>query len=222
MAPVVIDTSDPTIRLTPDNLTFVTAHRGLLIADSDYFAAYFGRSRTSHKKYVYGASTDALTISFKDCADCNTPSLEVLKMFTQWLYTRAILLPIENKFEGLARAYIFGEKVMHKPFCDAVMDIFIDLHVSKRKTCFEDVIPLVYDHTWEKSPLRKVLADIYAWNLEDGAEDGLGELPKEFLMDVLAAMVKVRKPHSEGWWGHLDWAYDRYYVDDDTKETVKV
>jgi hypothetical protein len=80
---VVIDTSDIMIRLTPDNIAFVTAHQGLLTSGSDYFAGCFrGDSYGFKDKYVYGAPIADRTINFKDGPNDNKPSLDVLKAFT--------------------------------------------------------------------------------------------------------------------------------------------
>jgi len=106
----IIDTSDPIIRLTPNNHDFVSAHRGLLTTDSDYFAEYFRPGPESYKMYSYGTAYENNVISFHNTRDGNAPTIDVLKSYTQWLYTGTIPLPAENKFDHLARAYIFGEK----------------------------------------------------------------------------------------------------------------
>lgn len=213
------------IRLTSDNTHFVTAHQGLLTSDCDYFAEYFRNDRrTFEDKYVYGATIADRTISFKDGPNGNLPTLDVVKAFTQWLYTQVIPLPEEDIFTFLARAYIFGEKVIHPSFCNAIMDSFTYQHIRTRKLSFDTVIPLVYDQTAGHSRMRTLLADMYAYTLgedEDAElEDVLVWFPKTFLMDAVAAMVRVRKVDGEGWWTHLEGAA-YHYAEEEHEEAIR-
>jgi hypothetical protein len=67
--------------------------------------------------------------------------------------------------------------------------------VSTQKVAFGALVPLVYGETMEDSPLRLLLTDMYAYTLDSdpGLKDVLWELQKVFLVDVVAAMVGVRK-----------------------------
>jgi hypothetical protein len=188
----------------------VTAHKGLLTAESVYFATYFASPNADH------------TISFADPAGITT-DIDVLKTYTQWLYTRVLSVDgmlAENKFSLLARSYIFGEKLASPVFCNAVMVLFISLHVSTQKVAFGALVPLVYGETMEDSPLRLLLADMYAYTLDSdpGLKDVLWELQKVFLVDVVAAMVGMRKVKGmwEKWWRHLE--REAYHWDTEVEE----
>ncbi|KAF2827466.1 hypothetical protein CC86DRAFT_405592 [Ophiobolus disseminans] len=201
-APVPINTSDPIIRFTPNNQDFVSAHRGLLTSGSDYFAGFF---RPGPSKYIYGTALAENVVSFVNCPDTLTPAMDVLQAYTQYLYMQVIPMPAEDKFTFLARLYIFGEAVVHATFCNAVMDTFIDLHVKTQKTSFDDVVPLVWERTPEASPMRKLLVDVYAHNLEEdpGLVDVLEALPKGFLVRAMMAMAGV-KGKEQGCWEYLE------------------
>ena len=69
----IIDTSDPIIRLTPNNHDFVSAHRGLLTADSDYFAEYFRPGPESYKMYSYGTAYETTSSASTRLATATPP-----------------------------------------------------------------------------------------------------------------------------------------------------
>lgn len=195
--PIPINTSDPTILLTPNGHTSVSAHRGLLTHSSSYFRAYFA---------PYSPHRTATSINFAApaCTFSLPPTLAVLKTYTHWLYTGSIALTTD-KFHTLAQLYIFGTNIAHREFCNAVMDEFVALHVRTQAVGLDHVVGLVYAHTGPGSPLRRLLAECYAWNLEAevGLGEALGELPKEFLVDVLVGVGRVRERRGEEWWGYV-------------------
>lgn len=101
-------------------------------------------------------------------------SPEVFRLHHLWSYRSRIHsgthspTPFQNSPEHgteyalLVRAYILGEKLLDPHFKDAVLDCIITkLHSTA--TFANSLAHLVYDHTPETSPLRRLLQDIYIW-----------------------------------------------------------
>lgn len=112
---------------------------------------------------------------------------------------------------------------MHPSFCNAVMDAFKYLHIRTQDLSFDTVIKLVFAQTAIGSPMRLLLANMYAYTLNEDADaelvDVLEFFPKSFLIDVVAAMVHMRKVDGEGWWTHFEGAAYHYV---EAEEVVEV
>jgi hypothetical protein len=104
----------------------------------------------------------------------------------------------ENTFMYLARMYVLGEKIIDQAFQNAVVNAMIALHVSaKGSQNFPSysTIDIVYKGTSDNSPVRRLLVDLWAFNmlptwhnLEILKEAGY----KPFTDDLLQALVEKR------------------------------
>ena len=90
------------------------------------------------------------------------------ELYQHWVYFNHI--PMDGQpsadrgkhYNLLTKAYILGEKLLDPHFKDAIIDCLIE---RLRTTLTFDVrlTNLIYEHTPEKSPLRRLLQDIYIW-----------------------------------------------------------
>ncbi|KAK4543233.1 hypothetical protein LTR36_005783 [Oleoguttula mirabilis] len=102
-----------------------------------------------------------------------------------------------TEYPLLIQAYILGEKLLDTHFKDAVIDCIID-KLRTTRTFDVRLTNLIYDNTPEKSPLRRLLQDVYIWsgNAAWLDEELLGEyVNAEFVLDL-------GKRHMAFWGGH--------------------
>lgn len=75
-------------------------------------------------------------------------------------------------------------------------------------------IQYAYDYTPESSPLRKLLADIFAFNVKPEAwEESFLELPVEFLADVLVINMRRLPLRLKDEGADFDFNTDKYHVE---------
>lgn len=99
-------------------------------------------------------------------------------------------------FEDSVCSYVFGEQVVDAVFGNAVMDLFTRLQGCERCLVRGDGVAMVYGIRSKGRKLREVVADMYAYNVVEvgsGLRDFVGEMPKEFLVDVVGKMASVRE-----------------------------
>lgn len=212
-----INTFDPIINLTSDNSSFVSAHKGLLTRNSDYFKEFFLPGAAHAKKYRYGTSSTRTTISLNDCLPYGPASMFELEVYTEWLYSGVLgdhLTMCDDIFEDLVDLYVFGEQIHDKVFCNAVMDCITWVHGCERYLWLGDVVKTVYENTGKGSKLRDFVADMYAWNAEmdgSGLREFAGDMPQEFLVDMVVKIVECREKDCEVYWDF--WLVEEgYYV----------
>jgi hypothetical protein len=179
-------TIDLVIRLVIDHRNASNVYLGLFVKNSDYFIEYFQLGCNYSKKYKYGNYSNNEAIHF----EASEHSPETVHICVQFLYTGIIEIPkrsteqpnVDGPFTVLAHAYVFGEKVLDAPFCNAVVDAFVGMHIRTGTVQFPDCIKIVYEKMAAGSPMRRFFADIYAYNLADdtGLTDVLEGFPKEF------------------------------------------
>jgi prefoldin beta subunit len=146
-----------------------------------------------------------------DSIDLSSYSPEDVKVYAHWLYAGTI--PTKN-FDyqngtksdpiwlDLANAYVFGEKIMDSKYQCAILETFAAIQGEAPDFPCAEAFTIIYDGTPERSPARMLLADMYAYGAHD-AEDWKKEfdlLPSEALVDIMRAMVRVRRePHDRPW-----------------------
>ena len=111
--------------------------------------------------------------------------------------------------------YVIGETVMDTTFQEVVIKMIIHLYSASQRTMSLSMLRIIYEGTTPGSPVRELMADICAFQLEpefkrvtnlDAAKDA------EFMKDLIVALLKHRKmpaSHISGPWVEDP---DRYYV----------
>ncbi|CAN9440031.1 unnamed protein product [Alternaria alternata] len=103
-------------------------------------------------------------------------------------------------FVVLAEAYVFGEKIVDIKYKNAVLQT---IFTAQKAFCWNmglESIKTVYEGTPQKSPLRRLIAENFAYMAYDDSEEGIGWMqfletencPREALADVAKTTIKVR------------------------------
>ena len=194
--------------------TCIKVHKGLLCQSSKYFPDHVVTHHFPHTSF----SSESVSFQSEKVA------IDVINEYVQWLYTGKIptmkdfsqldMEKVAMTLNFLARAYIFGEEIKNISWLNAVIDSFIYVHVKAGYFGLSSIIRLVYRDTVLGSPMRKLLVDIHAYNLSEAVDPAAKykDLPNQFLLDVLVAMVKIRPAKQEDWVEHLQ--QDMYHQKD--------
>jgi hypothetical protein len=111
-----------------------------------------------------------------------------------------------------ADAYVFGEKIMDQKYKRAVLDTIAGVQRDAPDFPCAEAFVIIYDGTPEGSPARRLLVDMYAYGAYD-APDWIREfelLPHNALVDIMSAMIKVRRENSARPWTETMEAYQEY------------
>ena len=127
-------------------------------------------------------------------------------LYMQWLYSRKLpILPDSPESSGtsaegyhtLAWAYVLGERLMDNEFKNAISDAYVlyargSTPAKCHYPCNEE-IRIIYEGTSEKAPIRKLLVDIWCCRGKYEWIENDSDLPKDFLVGVMKALLKGRR-----------------------------
>ncbi|ORY12758.1 hypothetical protein BCR34DRAFT_600443 [Clohesyomyces aquaticus] len=200
-----------------------TFHQGVLSSSSEFFKAALKPEWVERR-------------SEPENIELEHANLGAFKLYVHWLYGGVIPMPTESNSEDtyrrLAYAYVLGEEIMDIKFKNTVLDAF--RAASIKFGCFPIGEPvailtcnqIMHDGTPANSPDRHLFVDFaahVAWDETGGRNDDFDMYPKEFLVDVIKAMVKVR-PSAEKttwWWLKTKEFYLEKMGDEDSSMTVQ-
>lgn len=132
---------------------------------------------------------------------------EIYKIYAQWLYTGMLPSSLGGSDNGhttfltLAKAWVFGDKVLDSNFQNTIIDAIKERRVWERLASAvylsdlnDPVIPFIYNNTTKQSPLRRLLIDIWLqnWRSDWGCEfteEQKEKIPKAFLLDITAMLL---------------------------------
>jgi hypothetical protein len=175
------------------NPDILNVHEGLLCKSSEFFKRAMKPEWTDQR-------SDPHTIDLSE--DCK----ETVTHYLQWLYTRSIpisslqgqaleetdIVKIEtNVYMALARAYVFGEKVMDIDFKNAVLREVLEFKRSAKTVPGRGAIEIVCAGTIPGSSMWRLLVDLMANNIfgDPSRANCIEGLPQEILVDVIKAMA---------------------------------
>lgn len=126
-------------------------------------------------------------------------------LYQQYIYSRQLpILPDDldedsaqtEGYHTLAYAYVLGERLMDTAFKNAIASAYVlyarGTPPGKRAYPSNEEIRILYDGTGEKSPIRKLLIDIWCCRGKHEWLDLDADLPKEFLVEVTRALLRAR------------------------------
>lgn len=142
---------------------------------------------------------------------------DTVKIHIEWLYSDEIPAKLymthkankrngeqdtreaEKNFIVLAKAYIFGEKIMDSVFTKEVSGKMQEILATSMSWPTAECVKLIYEWTPSNSPLRRLITSDLAdtlWEEEPncGVLDFLDTYPQKALVDALKAMVRARPP----------------------------
>jgi len=188
---VVPSSAGETVRLS--------VHRGVLCKSSSFFQNALKPEWTTREERVVNLPEDfAGTVS----------------NYIKWLYHDKIADAlyeagddnIEKKAEEaekvfclLAEAYIFGEKIIDTEYKNAVVRAIFDAQRRSRWSMGPESVSIVYEGTPSGSPVRRIIADRFAYSAYDDSTNGYGWMqfidgyPREALADAMKLLLCLRK-----------------------------
>lgn len=104
----------------------------------------------------------------------------------------------EKVFVVLAEAYVFGEKMVDMKYKNAVLQTIFTAQKAFGWHMGPESLKIAYKGTPPKSPLRRLIAENFAYMAHDDSGKGVGwmqyleDCPREALVDVAKITVKVR------------------------------
>ncbi|KAJ4300774.1 hypothetical protein N0V90_002862 [Kalmusia sp. IMI 367209] len=135
-------------------------------------------------------------------------NFEIVNAYIHWLYFQKLPIPDDEYFIFLARAYVFGEKIMDISFKNDLMAGMIAL-CNKSNKFPSKVMNIIYEGTIGGSPMRRLLVDIdvnFAHEDKGWIQDIQG-YTAEALADVLLAMVAQRPATKKRPWNDTPHLY---------------
>lgn len=119
---------------------------------------------------------------------------EGFEVYTKWLYTSSISTDLD--FHALRRAYCLGETLEHQDFCGDVLSAFVTQYVQFRVCPTINVVNDTYSETKSDSPIRKIIAGMYARisrvDLEAQVLARWDLYNSFFQRDLVKALAKIR------------------------------
>ncbi|KAL8647836.1 MAG: hypothetical protein Q9210_005325 [Variospora velana] len=164
--------------------------------------------------------------------------VDEFKLFEVWLYTGELSYPedFDDPSDLLVKVFCFAEKVgivdLQNATLDAVREQATGHNVSPATPMpiwgFSEkpnpkylppatsaAIHHAYRNTPEASPLRKLLADIFAFNVKpDMLQESLLMLPAEFMADVLTISMRRLPLRLANEIADFDISMDKYHIHD--------
>jgi hypothetical protein len=176
----------------------INVHRGVLSQTSKFFA-----KATKGEWCELRKDPDTITLKGDD--------LKVVKAYVRWLYRQEPPLPllgnkvVGNAFIFLAKAYVFGEKVMDTAFKNTIIDCTVANVVESNSFPGSRAMNIIYGGTPDGSPARRLIVDFYAYAAYVTSETdvwakNIRNFSKELLVDVLIATVTKRPGLGKGPW----------------------
>lgn len=160
-------------------------HDTILCACSRFFqAACTGLFKEAYEK----------TVRLPEIEPCHFES------FLVWLYTQSLhhvqQRDVDRHYKALFELYFLGEKLQVRTLKNAIVDATIALEQSSAFVPCTEQVRLVFEQTPRDNPLRRLLVDMHAWDVEPKFmvehEDWFG---KDFLLDLaLVCMDLLDRP----------------------------
>ena len=174
-------------------------HKGLLCQHSEYFQATFNGSFEE-------ATTGTVHLDEDD--------VDVITLFEEWLYRGSISDLKDHKEPSslLVQLFCFANRVgidqLQNDVLDAIRDVAIVRQIPPQydipdgalipedsfkylPPASSAVIDFAYEHTMDDSPLRRLLSEIFAYNVKpEVLQEKLMAFPKEFMADVMMINMK--------------------------------
>jgi hypothetical protein len=182
-------------------------HERLVRVASPFFdKALTGPWKESQTRTLHLPADDGLTVG----------------LYVHWLYYRSLPVGYDKpttEYLGLAKAYVFGDKVLDTDFQNTIMDTIIKGTVIQSDGCggartlrvcaTASLIAYVYENTVDGASIRKLLIDMWTehakpeWMLE-----GMDIIPPSFAAEIAFRDLSWRSSYSH--WNNLD--PDAYHI----------
>lgn len=180
-----------------------------------------------------------------DTMDLTDDHPAVVKAYANWLYFRTLPTPDEHSLANgtfkadcededmtkiddnhdlmdetqifLARAYVFGEKVIDNQFKDTIIDCMIACTVKFGDCPSHTAMNILYQGTLANSPARRLIVDFWVYCAHDskGWAGSVKLHTPELIADALEAIVRKRPfPKNRPWEESPEQYHEKNQVED--------
>lgn len=184
-------------------------HEHVINDHTDYFH--------NHLKFTRAQNDDDSVHPESRVIDLSDHDPEAFALWRTWIYTGKLAILPELPFPPdsmdersahytvLAHAYILGGYLLDIAFMNAITDVYVlnarGIDGSRALYPSNEEIGVLYDGTSPDSPIRKLLVDIWMYRgkaewLDKEMEEG--NLPREFLVEVMRELLKLKKTGTQG------------------------
>lgn len=160
----------------------INIHKALATQESDFFKTALDPKWDTNRHGV---------------VDLTDEPFDYFQIFAHWLYRNEICLryTTDESVTALISSYLLGQKLLAPRFCD---DVLTSLARISCASCFP-LTPFhsnqVFDQTSPSSPLRRVLADVLAWQSTNGSALETGH-PDELYSETSQTFIARRSRQS--------------------------
>jgi hypothetical protein len=130
----------------------------------------------------------------------------IFSLYAHWLYWGTLPVvgdetgaPGDPEYVDLVKAYVLGDKILDSKFQDTAIDAIVE----KSKSVGTDgvrrypngwAIKYAFNNTNESAPIRKLLADMYAYRANSAwLQDWAASIPQPFLFQVASTLLDQRQ-----------------------------
>lgn len=135
--------------------------------------------------------------------------INTVKIYAGWLYTGKVGIHIvkptnndgakndlamETIYVSLAKAYVFGEKVLDTKYKNAILQDILVAEKTLGYVMGQEAATIIYEGTTAGSGIRHLVCDFVAYNAGDHpswVSDFVG-YPRELLVDAIIVMSRIR------------------------------
>lgn len=117
---------------------------------------------------------------------------QTFKLFYLWLYSQKMVGEVGSEHKGwleLAELFVFADKRGAPKLKNRIIDEIVARNIQLRIVPVT-VVPYVYANTLESSPLRKLLVDLVAWDI-DVQSSNVFDTPQSYTKDYLFDLVRA-------------------------------
>jgi hypothetical protein len=117
---------------------------------------------------------------------------DIFTPYVQWLYSHQI--DIAHDTMQWAKIFVLGEQFMDVEFQNMMVEVLVRCCEAKKyPICGK--IDIIYSGTTKRSPVRRLLVDIYVWLVSPVCivDECIDEKPQDFVKDLLVALVVQRQ-----------------------------
>jgi hypothetical protein len=172
------------MRPDPSIIDMGPAHSAIEVAAYAHWL-YSGTIPTRDFDHVGGAKSDAIWCDLV-CLSC----------------VRERMMEYVNVDDEKATFYVFAEKILDQAYKRAILATIAAVQRDAPDFPCAEAFAIIYEGTPEGSPARRLLVDMYAYGADDAADWSreFELLPHEALVDIMRAMVKVRRENGARPW----------------------
>lgn len=132
------------------------------------------------------------------CAIEKDADVLAVETYAKWLYSHNLPTFSDNddfpQHTTYCRLHVFGEKLMHDNFRNAVLDAYMELCSLKDDWPLVEALKIIWEGTTAGSPAHQLMVDVFCWRGETHWVEGDDyiQAPTDFMCGCLRALMGTR------------------------------